>query len=123
VIELELGDFTGQSDMTVLITLSDLFGSKLAQIHSKVQSSIDLNGLHTATLTCRIKDIPLLPGDYMLSFAVGDSSDNLDRVQNALTLSITSADVYGTGKIPLRKDGLLALAACWELGSERLGAN
>jgi lipopolysaccharide transport system ATP-binding protein len=115
VIEVDLRDFVGQSDMTVMLTFCDLFGTKLAQAHSKIQSNLDLAGLRSARLACRIDDVRLVPGDYVLNLAIGDSSDRLDCVQNAIGISVTPADIYGTGKVPLRKDGLLALAACWEI--------
>jgi lipopolysaccharide transport system ATP-binding protein len=115
VIELELGEFVGQSDTTVQITLCDLFGTRLAQAHSKVQAALDLAGLGAARVSCRIADVRLLPGEYVLELTVGDSSDCLDRVQGAVGLSVLPADIYGTGKVPQRKDGLMALAARWEL--------
>jgi lipopolysaccharide transport system ATP-binding protein len=123
LVELDLADFIGQSDTTVMLSLCDVFGTKLAQAHSKIQSSIDLTGLRAAKVTCRIEDIRLLPGDYVLNLAIGDSSDYLDQVHNAVALSVTPADVYGTGKVPMRKNGLLALAACWELGEKSIEAN
>jgi lipopolysaccharide transport system ATP-binding protein len=114
-IDLELQDFVGESDMTLMIYLCDMFGTSLAQAHSKVQANIDLTGLRHARARCLIEDLRLLPGDYTLSVAVGDSGTNLDRVDNALSFSVMPANIYHTGKVPKRKDGLVALAARWEL--------
>ena len=55
------------------------------------------------------------PFFIILNLAIGDSLVNLDRVENAARFTIAPADVYGTGKVPRRKDGILALAARWEV--------
>src|SRR5262249_29182900 len=114
-IDLELGEFLGESDTTLMIHICDMFGTSLAQAHSKVQSSIDLTGVIHGRVRCMIDDIRFVPGEYTLNVAVGDSGSNLDRVDNALSFSILPANVYETGKVPKRKDGLVALAARWEL--------
>jgi lipopolysaccharide transport system ATP-binding protein len=122
-IELELGDFVGESDMTLMIHLCDMFGTSLAQAHSKVQANIDLTGLVHARARCLIDDLRLLPGDYTINVAVGDSGTNLDRIDNALRFSVLPANIYNTGKVPKRKDGLVALAARWQLdGANRHAA-
>jgi lipopolysaccharide transport system ATP-binding protein len=114
-IDLELANFVGKSDMTLMIYICDMFGSSLAQAHSKVQSSIDLTGLRQARARCVIDDLRLVPGDYTLNLAVGDTGTNLDRIDNAISFSVLPANIYNTGKVPRRKDGLVALAASWEL--------
>jgi lipopolysaccharide transport system ATP-binding protein len=114
-IEMELDDFVGESDMTLMIYICDSFGTNLAQAHSKVQSSIDLTGVRQARARCVIEDLRLVPGDYTLNVAVGDSGANLDRIDNAMGFSILPANIYNTGKVPQRKNGLVALAARWEL--------
>jgi lipopolysaccharide transport system ATP-binding protein len=114
-VDLELADFVGELDTTLMIYVCDTFGSSLAQAHSKVQSSIDLTGRRRVRARCTIDDVRFVPGDYTLNVAVGDSGTNLDRVDNVLSFSVLPADVYGTGKAPKRKDGLFALAARWEL--------
>jgi lipopolysaccharide transport system ATP-binding protein len=119
-VDLDLGDFLGESDMTLMIYFCDMFGTNLAQAHSKVQSSIDLTGLRKARVRCRIDDFRLVPGDYILNVAVGDSGTNLDRVDNALKFSVLPANIYNTGKVPKRKDGLVALNAQWELGQAEM---
>ncbi len=115
-IELEIGgDFAGQTDNTIVFNICDMFGTSIAEAHSKVQSALDLTGLSSVTVRCMIDDMRLVPGDYSLTVRIGDSSDVLDRVENAIRFSVLPADIYGTGKIPKRRDGMFALAASWEL--------
>jgi lipopolysaccharide transport system ATP-binding protein len=114
-IDLELDDFIGASDMTLMIYIGDMFGTRLAQAHSKVQSSIDLSGLGKARARCVIEDFRFVPGDYTITVAVGDSGTNLDLIDNALSFSVLPANIYNTGKVPKRRDGMFALSAHWEL--------
>jgi lipopolysaccharide transport system ATP-binding protein len=114
-VELELADLDGQSDTTLEIYICDVFGTSLAQAHSKVQASIDLTGIREGRARCVIEDLRLVPGDYTLNVAVGDSGTNLDRIDNALSFSVLPANIYNTGKVPKRKNGMFALAAQWEL--------
>jgi lipopolysaccharide transport system ATP-binding protein len=114
-IDIELADFVAESDTTLMINICDMFGTNLAQAHSKIQSNIDLRGLRQVRARCVIEDCRLVPGDYMLTVSVGDCEDKLDCVDNAMRLTVLPADIYHTGKIPRRKEGLLALAARWEL--------
>jgi lipopolysaccharide transport system ATP-binding protein len=115
-IDLELVDeFVAASDTTLMIYLCDPFGTSLAQAHSKIQASIDLTGLRHIQARCVINDVRLVPGDYTLQLAVGDSGTYLDRVDGALGFSVLPANIYETGKVPRRKDGLVALACHWQL--------
>jgi hypothetical protein len=114
-VDLELADFVGESDTTLMIWVCDVFGTNLALAHSRMQSSIDLAGLRGVRARCMIEDFRLVPGDYSLTVAVGDSGTNLDRVDNAIGLTVLPANIYGTGKVPTRKHGLVALAAEWQV--------
>jgi lipopolysaccharide transport system ATP-binding protein len=115
VVEIKFAGLTGRSDHTLMLDVCDIFGTLLSRPHSQVYSAIDLTGVHRATARCRIENLRFVPGEYILNVAIGDYSSNLDRVENALRFTIVAADIYGTGKIPPRKDGIFAIDAGWEL--------
>ncbi len=115
IVDIGFAHLAGRSDHTVMLDVCDAFGTLLARAHSKLHSSIDLSGMQNGTARCVVSDIRFIPGEYMLNAAIGDSTSNLDRVENAITFTVLPADIYGTGKTPLRKDGVFALAAHWEL--------
>jgi lipopolysaccharide transport system ATP-binding protein len=115
VLELDIDEFVGHLDTTIIYNVCDMFGTSMAEAHSKVQAALDLTGLRSAKVRCLIDDVRLVPGDYSLTVRIGDSSDALDRIENAIRFSVSPADIYGTGKVPKRRDGLFALTAKWEL--------
>ena len=118
VVEVELTGLAGQSDTRVVLDIADTFGTRLAQAHSHVQSALDLSGMDEARVRCLLSDVRLLPGDYVLGVAVEDCDDVLDRIEGAIGFTVEPADLYGTGHVPRRRHGLIALSARW--GAEAL---
>lgn len=58
-----------------------------------------------------IPNIFLLPGIYFISFSlVEDQSKWIDFVEHALSFHVMHADVYGSGKIPERTQGIVYVA-------------
>ena len=73
--------------------------------------------LHTGmtTVTCEIPALPLIPGSYHIHAAVRDQEDVYDRVNQALTLEVTPADIFGTGRPPLAFDGPCFVHSNWSV--------
>jgi lipopolysaccharide transport system ATP-binding protein len=115
VVEVDVKQLVGNSSTHLMIFICDMFGTNLAQAHSKIQTGIDLAGYREARLRCTIDNLLLVPGEYTLTIAVGDSGTRIDCVDNVLRFSILPADIYKTGKVPRRKEGLVAVLAQWEL--------
>ncbi len=114
VVEVEVGDMEGRSDTNLVLDIADTFGTRMAQAHSQHQSTLDLSGVEASRVRCVLSDLRLLPGDYVLSVAVGDCEDHVDRVENAIPFTVAEADIYGTGHVPRRRHGLIALSARWD---------
>jgi lipopolysaccharide transport system ATP-binding protein len=117
-VELELGSHPRQSDTGIVIDLCDPFGTTIARANSRVQALLDFSELDAGRVRCVISNLRLLPGSYVINLALGDGTDFLDRRENVATFSVEPADVYGTGHVPSRKTGLIALEARWDAGQE-----
>lgn len=117
-IEVELGGIKAESGTQVIMHVCDVFGTSLAQVHSQVQGTLDLSGRTDMVVRCQIDDVRLLPAEYTLNVIVSDGSNPMDRIDNAMGFSMVAADLYGTGRLPLRKDGPMALSARWEVQDE-----
>jgi hypothetical protein len=63
---------------------------------------------------CDIRALPLVPGDYKLSVGLDIASREVDWVENAVQITITGSDYYGTGVVPTR--GAFLLGNRWRLG-------
>lgn len=62
-------------------------------------------------VVCRIGSLPLLPGDYTLSFGVAVGVETVDLVDDVMTITVTPADYYGTGRVP--QQGIVLLDGNW----------
>ena len=61
-----------------------------------------------------IQDVNLLPGLYFISVGMSRQGEQIDYVENALSLEIVPHDVYGTGKIPESQAALVYLPCTWK---------
>ena len=59
-------------------------------------------------LTCEIKSLPLLPGNYNLSVILKSAGQVIDYIFCAKTFKVEECDIFGTGKLPPKGIFLLA---------------
>ncbi len=114
-IDVGLAGLPGHTDTCVILDVCDVFGTPLARASSRMQSVLDLGAAREATVRCTLRDIRLLPGDYVVHVGLHDVEEYIDRVENAIRFSVEPADLYGTGRIPHRREGLFAPSAAWEV--------
>ena len=65
------------------------------------------------TLSCTLKRPPFLPGTYSVDLWLGDGHADVDCLLGFVTFDLETADVYGTGRPPQLKLGLIYLDADW----------
>ena len=65
------------------------------------------------TLVCEIPSLPLLPGDYKITVTHALNKVEVDRVEDAVHLTITDSDFYGSGVKPW--GGYVVLKHRWHL--------
>jgi len=63
------------------------------------------------TLVCDIPSLTLLNGEYRITVCLDIDGVNVDRVENAVHLSMVRSDYYGGGKLP--RHGYMVLAHSW----------
>ncbi len=52
------------------------------------------------SILCSIRDLRLMPGKYSLNLWLADRTETCDFIENAFSIQIAAADIYGTGKVP-----------------------
>jgi lipopolysaccharide transport system ATP-binding protein len=63
------------------------------------------------TFCCSVPSMTLMPGDYRVSVYIDINGVNVDRVEDALHLTILETDYYGGGKTP--QSGFFVLKNRW----------
>jgi lipopolysaccharide transport system ATP-binding protein len=69
----------------------------------------------TATISCHLRDLPLMPGVYLVDLFFGNESRDLDVVHEAIAFEVVPADVFGSGKLPPSAAGPIIWPATWDL--------
>jgi hypothetical protein len=66
-------------------------------------------------ISCRLDDLPLLPGRYSLDIYLGDGLQDVDVIIDAISVEVLSADVFGTGQLPPAGTSLIFWPASFAL--------
>ena len=68
---------------------------------------------HSGTLSCILKRPPFLPGTFSVDLWLGDGHSDVDCLLGFVTFDLEIADVYGTGRPPPPRMGVVFLDADW----------
>jgi lipopolysaccharide transport system ATP-binding protein len=66
-------------------------------------------------ISCRLDNLPLLPGRYSLDIYLNDGVQDLDVINDAISFEVLPADVFGTGQLPPTGTGLIFWPASFAL--------
>lgn len=64
---------------------------------------------------CRIRRLPLPPSNYRFGFSVMCDDEYLDRIDDAIELTVIEGDFYGSGEVPPITHGCCLVDAEWRL--------
>jgi lipopolysaccharide transport system ATP-binding protein len=92
-------------------TLGIIGGVNMRMTGYKAERPSYQNGV----IRCRIKQTPLLQGEYSVDIWLGDAHVDYDMLAAVSTFEIEVADVYKTGSAPYRGLGTVFLNADWEV--------
>lgn len=92
-------------------------GQRVFAVRSSVAERHHILSPGRTTVSCDIPELPLTPGRYSVHIVVRDEQDVYDQVNQAMTLEITPADVFGTGRPPFPSDGPCFVQSSWSVGS------
>ena len=72
----------------------------------------------SATMSCKLKRMPLLQGRYTVELWLGDGSEDVDCLVGYLSFTIEPSDVYGSGQTPFARLGAIYLEPEWNIVHE-----
>lgn len=73
------------------------------------------HSLRQGSISCNIPCLPLVSGQYYITFIIGNSYCELDRIDRAIKINVESSDIFNTGKFPDKSNGIFYANAYWEL--------
>jgi lipopolysaccharide transport system ATP-binding protein len=107
----------------VTLTLVNLFiydelGSRMFGLCS-IYSPRQLPGLHErSAVLCEIPKLPLLPGNYSLSYSVLVNDEHVDSRSYAAIFEVSPGDFYGVSLLPTRANTPLCVECSWRLATD-----
>lgn len=103
------------------LAIATLGGQMIFAVHTS-DLAVDIPHIdRDGYIDLEVDRLNLMPGKYLLHFAVGDETDphRYDHLKDAATLDIEPADVYGSGKVGSAEWSLLFFDCKWRLGLGR----
>lgn len=90
-------------------------GASVFGVDNRIVSGFQFDKVKRGMIVCQLDKLPLMPGRYSIDLYFGDHHSSLDWVEDAVSFSIVSSDVFGTGKLPPSHCGAFFWPAKWRL--------
>jgi lipopolysaccharide transport system ATP-binding protein len=90
------------------LTIKNYFGVPVFTISTRVQKQYQIaDAISSGTITCHLRDMPLLAGTYSIDLFLGEEYANLDVIYDAISFEVLPADVFDSGQEPISRDGTI----------------
>jgi hypothetical protein len=85
------------------LAICDEQGSPLISANNRYQPCEELDAPCTeGVITCRLGQVPLMPGKYLVTLRLGDFVYDTHVEENVLLFEVVEHDAWGLGRIPIR---------------------
>ncbi len=108
---------TNLQNVAVAIGISSNSGSFVSMLSNQVAGDAFESIASDGYFTCKIKKLPLMPGNYTAGLIVRANDVILDWIQQAVTLVVEPGDFYGTGRMPPASHSGVLLEQEWGLSN------
>jgi lipopolysaccharide transport system ATP-binding protein len=106
-------------NVAVAIGISSNSGSFVSMLSNQVAGDAFETIARDGYFTCRIKKLPLMPGNYTAGLIVRANEVILDWIQQAVTIVVEPGDFYGTGRMPPQSHAGVLLEQEWTLNGSK----
>jgi lipopolysaccharide transport system ATP-binding protein len=120
-IEVEFEAPSPLSPVLGIVVKTDTGGSVFG-IDNRIVKGFQFDKVERGTIVCQLDRLPLMPGQYSIDLYLGDQHSSLDWVEDAVSFTVISANVFGTGRLPPRHCGAFVWPAKWRLETESYSA-
>lgn len=110
---------TNLQNVVVAIGISSNSGNFVSMLSNQVAGETFESIASDGYFTCKIKKLPLMPGNYTAGLIVRANDVILDWIQQAVTLVVEPGDFYGTGRMPPASHTGVLLEQEWSLNGSK----
>ena len=106
-------------NVSVAIGITSNSGSFVSMLSNQVAGDTFESIAHDGYFTCKIKKLPLMPGNYTAGLIIRSNDVILDWIQQAVTIVVEPGDFYGTGRMPPASHSGVLLEQEWTLNGAK----
>ncbi|HEU4768361.1 MAG TPA: ABC transporter ATP-binding protein [Pyrinomonadaceae bacterium] len=110
---------TNLQNVSVAIGISSNAGGFVTMLGNQIAGDVFDSVARDGYFTCKIKKLPLMPGNYTAGLIVRSNETVLDWIQQAVTLVVEPGDFYGTGRMPPASHSGVLLEQEWSLNGSK----
>jgi lipopolysaccharide transport system ATP-binding protein len=98
------------------ICIKNYFGVPVFTASTRIQKQYQVTDvIPSGTITCHLRDLPLLEGTYSVDLFFGEEYAALDTVYDAISFEVLPADVFDSGQVPHSSEGTIFWPAEFEI--------
>jgi lipopolysaccharide transport system ATP-binding protein len=98
------------------ISIKNNYGVPILTASTRIQNQYQFHEpVSAGSITCHLRDLPLLQGSYSIDLFLSEEYQNNDVVYDAISFEVVEADVFGTGQVPPANEGSIFWSAEFEM--------
>jgi lipopolysaccharide transport system ATP-binding protein len=110
---------TNVQNVSVSIALTSNSGAFVSMLSNQVAGDTFESIARDGYMTCKIKKLPLMPGNYTANLMIRSNEVITDWIQQAVMIVVEPGDFYGTGRMPPQSHSGVLLEQEWSLNGAK----
>jgi len=105
--------------ITVAIGITSNVGTFVSMLSNDLTGQLFQTSTREGYFTCKIRKLPLAPGNYTINLIVRSNEVIQDWIQEATTIVVEPGDFYGTGRMPPQSHSGMLMEQEWSARQQR----
>ncbi|MBV9134972.1 MAG: ABC transporter ATP-binding protein [Chloroflexi bacterium] len=104
------------------IIISNGMGMPLFFLQTRTQHGLWERAPREGRVVCRLDEVPLVPGEYLLTIGCMTADRQLDLLEHVASFSVEPRDFFDSGYLPPQLNGPVLIRSEWQLREARVPA-
>jgi lipopolysaccharide transport system ATP-binding protein len=97
------------------IIISNGLGVPLFFLQTRAQLGLWERAERAGSIVCRLDEVPLVPGEYLLTIGCLTGERQLDLLEHVASFTVEPRDFFNSGYLPHQANGPVLIRAHWEV--------
>jgi lipopolysaccharide transport system ATP-binding protein len=97
------------------VIISNGMGTPLFFLQTRAQLGVWDKAARSGRIVCRLDEVPLVPGEYLLTLGCLTGERQLDLLEHVASFSVEPRDFFKSGFLPHQLNGPVLIRAQWDL--------